>query len=265
MCDAFDTAMVKHNELERQDVTEAITETLRPLSFVRAFWEGGSVAFGRVDRWSDLDLYLLVDEPKVAATFQVVERTLRRLSPITLTYTVEGGFEGVSQKFYRLKNLSEFNVIDLAVLTPDSPEMFLTPEIHGNNVFYFDKDNSVKAKAFDRASFDRRREMRLDRLTTRFEMFNNYVVKELKRGHPIEALEDYRVITLATLVEALRMRYFPLHFDFRMHYVDRELGPETIKRLLRLSYVSSPAELRRKYAEATSWCKEALASASHPD
>ena len=253
---------MKSKRLAREDVTDAMTTSLRRFHFVRAFWEGGSAAYNRVDRWSDLDLYLLVDERKVSSTFKIVESTLRALSPISLTYEVESGFEGVAQKFYKLKNMDEFSVIDLAVLTARSPENFLTPEIHGDCVFYFNKRNAARAKPLNRTSLARRRRRRLDRLAMRFELFNNYVVKELERGHSLEALEDYRAVTLATLVEALRMRQSPLHFDFRMHYVDRELTPEAVGRLVRLSYVSNPNELREKYAEATAWCKKALREAS---
>jgi predicted nucleotidyltransferase len=255
--------LTKSKKLKRGDVTDAMTMALRRLRFVHAFWEGGSAAFNRVDRWSDLDLYLLVDEGRVSDTFKIVESTLGELSPISLTYEVESGFEGVSQKFYRLKNIDEFSIIDLAVLTPSSPENFLTSEIHGDNVFYFNKGNAAQAKPLDKTSLTKRRRRRLDRLVLRFEMFNNYVIKELERGHSLEALEDYRAITLATLVEALRMRQSPLHFDFRIHYVDRELTPEAVSRLVRLSYVRDPDELREKYAEATTWCRKALREALH--
>ena len=199
-----------------------------------------------------------MDEAKVVDTFRVVERALRTLSPISQTYVVEAGFEGVSQKFYRLRDANEFTVIDLAILTPGSPEMFLAPEIHGTNVFYFNKGGAAKVRPVDRASLARGRMKRLTRLRLRLAIFNNYVIKELGRGHPLEALEDYRAITLATLIEALRIKFSPLHYDFRMHYVDRELPPDIRERLRRLLYVRDPQDLERKYKEATDWCKEVL-------
>ena len=250
--------MPERVHVTRNAILQALVLSLRPIRYVRAFWEGGSAAFGRVDRWSDLDLYVLVDEAKVATAFRVIERTLRALSPISETYVVEAGFEGVSQKFYKLRDANEFTVIDLAILTPRSPEMFLAPEVHGTNVFYFNKGGAAKVKPLDRASLARRRRKRLRRLNLRFAIFNNYVIKELRRGHPLEALEDYRAVTLAILVEALRMKFSPLHFDFRMHYVDRELPPDTAKRLRRLSYVRDPRDLEMKYKEATEWCRETL-------
>ncbi len=256
------SVMPERAPVTRDAIVRALVSSLRPLRYVRALWEGGSAAFGRVDRWSDLDLYVLVDEARVASTFRVVERTLRTLSPISQTYVVEAGFEGVSQKFYRLRDANEFTVIDLAILTPGSPEMFLAPEIHGTNVFYFNKGGAAKVKSVDRASLARRRRKRLRRLKLRFAIFNNYLIKDLERGHPLEALEDYRVVTLGTLIEALRIRFSPLHFDFRMHYVDRELPPDIASRLLRLSYVRDPKDLEKKYREATEWCREILGMAA---
>jgi len=250
--------MPERTPVTRGAIVKALVSSLRPLSHVRALWEGGSAAFGRVDRWSDLDLYVLVDEAKVADTFRVVERTLRDLSPISHTYVVELGFEGVFQKFYKLRDANEYTVIDLAVLTPESPEMFLAPEIHGTNVFYFNKGGAAKARPLDKASLARRRRKRLSGLSLRFAIFNNYVIKELRRGHSLEALEDYRAVTLATLIEALRIEHSPLHFDFRMHNIDGELPPNVVKRLRRLSYVRDPKDLERKYREATNWCKEIL-------
>ena len=250
--------MPERAPVTRDAIVQALVSSLRPLRYVRALWEGGSAAFGRVDRWSDLDLYVLVDEAKAVDTFRVIEHTLRTLSPISHIHVVESGFEGVSQKFYRLRDANEFTVIDLAILTPGNPEMFLAPEIHGTNVFYFNKGGAAKVRPLDKASLARRRRKRLRRLNLRFAIFNNYVVKELERGHPLEALEDYRAITLATLVEALRIKFSPLHYDFRMHYVDRELPPDTTKRLRRLSYVRDLKDLERKYEEATDWCRDAL-------
>jgi hypothetical protein len=130
---------------------------LKPMKSVRAFWEGGAIAFQRLDRWSDLDLYLLVKRGSEGRAFLRVERALRGLSPISGVYEVTAGFGGVKQKFYRLTRANEFAVIDLAVLTEDSQEKFLTPEIHGRNVFYFNKDG-LEPPPLDWASFRLRRE-----------------------------------------------------------------------------------------------------------
>jgi hypothetical protein len=246
-------------DVTRDDIVEALVADLKPRRYVQAFWEGGAAAFGRLDEWSDLDLYVLVSDGRVEETFGVVEESLRRLSPISQTYVVRAGFEGVAQKFFRLKRASEFAVVDLAILTASSPEKFLTSEIHGKNIFYFNKRAAVKVPRLYLHAMQKKMEVRRDLLSGRLAMFGNYVEKEIHRGNSLEALEDYRTIVFGTLVEALRMKYNPVHYDFRLRYVHRELPPSVLKKLESLAYVQDVPDLARKNQEARSWCEETLA------
>jgi hypothetical protein len=246
-------------DVTRDGIVKALVADLKPRRYVKAFWEGGAAAFGRLDEWSDLDLYILVSAGKVEETFGVVEESLRRLSPISQTYVVRVGFEGVAQKFYRLKWASEFAVVDLAILTASSPEKFLTSEVHGKNIFYFNKRGVVKVPRLDPHAMQKKIEVRRDVLSGRLAMFGNYVEKEIHRGNSLEALENYRTVVLGTLVEALRMRYNPVHYDFKLRYVHRELPPGVLKKLENLAYVQDVPDLARKNQEARSWCEETLA------
>jgi len=56
-------AIKKH--VTREDIIKTLASSLSPLDYVHAFWEGGAPAFGRLDEWSDLDLYVVVDDEKV--------------------------------------------------------------------------------------------------------------------------------------------------------------------------------------------------------
>ncbi len=64
---------------------------------------------------------------------------------------------------------------------------------------------------------------------------------------------------IPSLVEALRAKYFPMHYDFRMRYVQYELPMETVRKLERLCFVSNMEDLQRKYLEARSWFLETRA------
>src|SRR5207247_9248086 len=87
---------------------------------------------------------------------------------------------------------------------------------------------SFDAEAFIRGLLDRRK-----RLVERMALFGPFVEKEILRGNHLEALEFYRALVLPSLVEALRMRHGPRHYDFRMRYVHRELRPDPLRRLQR--------------------------------
>ncbi len=151
-----------------------------------------SAAFNRIDQWSDIDLYIVVDDAAAAAeTFLVVEKALAALSPIRLKHEVSWPpTSGIYQKFYRLAGTSEFLLVDLAVMTLSAPDKFLVREIHGEAVFLFNKGDTVRippldAEAFVRGLLERRR-----RLAERMELFGPFVPKELHRHNWLEALSS---------------------------------------------------------------------------
>jgi len=118
-------------KLTRKMIIQALVNALEPLNYIHAFWEGGAAAFDRIDEWSDIDLYLVVDDKKVAEAFVVVEKALKSLSLIKQKYEVSHYPQsGLFQAFYRLKDANEYLIIDLAVLTVSSPDKFLEPDVH---------------------------------------------------------------------------------------------------------------------------------------
>jgi hypothetical protein len=251
--------MKANEKLARNKVMQTLVNALEPLDYVYAFYEGGAAAFRRVDEWSDIDLYLIVDDAKANETFLAVEEALRSISPIKQKYEVaQLPWPGVSQAFYKLENASEYLIIDLAILKLNSPEKFLQSEIHGNVVFYFNKLDEISVPQLDKDALAEKVFERLKRLQARFDMFGNFVQKEINRGNSLEALDLYYTLVLGSLVEVLRIRHNPVHYDFRMRYVHYELPPEAVERLERLYFVENTKELQEKYCEATEWFRKAI-------
>jgi len=251
--------MPSEKTLAREAVIQAVVKALRPVDYVHALYEGGAAAFRRIDEWSDIDLYIIVDENRVEEIFQACEDALTSLSEIQQKYEVpQTGWSGVYQAFYRLKNTSEYLIIDLAILTPNSQEKFLEPEIHGNAVFHLNKNNSIKLPHLDTEAFAGKLHARALRLKQRFRMFNIFVQKEINRGNTLEAIDLYHVVTLASLIEALRIKHNPLHHDFKLRYAHYELPEGVVKRLESLSFVKDQKDLQEKYNQATRWFSETI-------
>ncbi len=246
--------MTCERELSRDAIVKTLIDSLEPLDYVHAFWEGGAAAFNRVDKWSDIDAYVVVDEEKISDAFLAVEKALRSLSPIKQKYEVQQlPWPRVSQAFYRLEDASEYLLVDIAILTVNSPEKFLEPKIHGNAVFYFNKNDAIKLPLLDKCALVDKLQKRIERLRARFEMFNNFVQKEINRGNYLEALEFYHVLTLTSLVEALRTRYSPAHHDFKIRYIRYELPQEIVEQLKPFYFIEDERDLQAKYREATAW------------
>ncbi len=255
--------MTKKKPLARKIILKVLVNALEPLDYVHAFYEGGAISHGRLDEWSDIDAYVVVDDGKVNEALAVVEKALTSLSPIKQKYEVpQPGWPGVSQAFYRLENTSEYLLIDFCILNLSAPEKFLEPQIHGPAVFYFNKKGKIKTPSLDKAEFSKKVATRLERLQARFAVFNCFVQKEIKRGNSIEALDLYHNLTLGLLVEALRIKHNPIHYDFKTSYVSYELPPKVVERLRHLYFARNEKDLQQKYREAGIWFQGTMSTIS---
>ena len=240
--------------LTRETIIKTLMNSLKPIGYVHAFWEGGAAAFNRIDQFSDIDLYLVVDDNRIKDAFNDVEKSLKSMSPIKHKYEMQlTVWPGVFQAFYKMKNASKYLLIDLVVMKMSSQEKFLEPEIHGNVVFYFNKFNKIKIPHVNMKIFAEKLFQRVGRLRMRFDMFNIFVQKEIDRGNSLQAIDLYFGVTVSSLVEILRIKYFPLHHEYKMRYVNHELPADIVKKLEHLCFVRTTEDLQKKYREATRW------------
>jgi hypothetical protein len=239
------------NYLSRTDIVNALVQILEPLEYSLAFWEAGAAAFNRVDRWSDIDLQIVVSDDRVDETITIVEHALETLSPIITRFEVpQPTWHGHWQAFYQLRDASPYHLVDFCIMTASSPEKFLQPEIHGQANVLFDKQNIAQTTPLDTAAFAANLQHRLDGLRAGFFMSKSFVEKELLRQHNLDAYTFYLGLTLRPLVEVLRMRYKPSHYNFGTRYLYTELPSEVVAQLEPLFFVSSAAELTAKRDEA---------------
>ncbi|KPJ61064.1 MAG: hypothetical protein AMJ46_03605 [Latescibacteria bacterium DG_63] len=251
--------MENNTSLTREKITQTLVDALRPLDFVNALWEGGAIAFGRLDEWSDIDICVDSDDGKVKEVFPVAERALETLAPIELRYEVPlPSSHHYSQMFYRLKGTSEFLLIDFAVFKHSAKDKLLEPEIHGRARFHFNKNDSVKLPCLDQRKLMDEMKTRIGKIQERYDMFKCFFSKQMSRGNYIEALDLYGRLLLAPLVELLRMRHSPARHSFKTYYVHYDLPAEVVERLRQLYFVRDERDLEEKYRLAERWLRETM-------
>ena len=193
-------------KLTRDIIIRTIVDFMNHVTYVHALYEGGAIAFNRIDEWSDIDLYVVVDDEKVNQTFDVVESVLKSVAPIKHKYSVPKlPWPNVSQAFYRLEKTSEYLLIDLAVIKLSSSEKFLEPHIHGKVVFYINKSDEIKVPTINKEELTENLKQKLAQLRDKFALLNINVQKEINRGNYLEALVLYNSLTLGSIVDALRI------------------------------------------------------------
>lgn len=245
--------------INRPQLIQALRGALEPLPAVLAMWEGGAAAFGRVDEWSDADVQLVVEDGHVDEAVAAAEGALEALGGIKTRLVLPAPtWHGHWQGFYRTHGASPFLMLDLVVMERSHPNKFLEPEIHGDKVIHFDKDDVLAAPPFDHAAWEERLRQRAEAIRGSFDLFQALTLKEIPRGNHIEALSFYQNFTLRPLVELLRLRHAPLHHHFHTRYLYYDLPPEIVERLHPLFFVASPDELPQKHAAAVAWAHELL-------
>jgi hypothetical protein len=234
---------------------EALRRALAPLEWVEAAWLGGSDATGRTDRWSDVDLQLLVDPARADEAFGVVEGVLEGLGGVAARLVVpEPAWHGHRQRFYRVRGLPETAMVDLCVMRRDRLAPFLDPERHGQPVVWFDRVGAlVPVRDPDiEAQLRVRRSMLLDRVR----VLGHIPEKALARGHRVEALDAFHKLLVGPLVELLRARHAPRRQDFGLRYLEVDLPPAGVARLEALVFVPDAAALGAAIASARAWVEE---------
>jgi hypothetical protein len=240
--------------ITREDILTSLQGSLENLDYVHAMWEGGAAVFGRLDEWSDIDLYFDVDDDKVENTFSVIEHTIVKLSPSNRKYLHPPlPWEGLFQVFYQLENTSPYLLLDIVVMQHSAQEKLLQPEIHGEAVFFFDKSGVSRIPPFNWEEWNSRLREHLATLKITFPMFQTLVTKEIYRKNALEALSAYHACTLRPLVEVLRMRYKPARYAFHTRYAQFDLPSEAVKRLESLSYVTGIEDIQAKRQIAEDW------------
>lgn len=257
---------MKTNQVTREKIIKTLVTTLQPLDYVYALWEAGAASLERLDQWSDIDLYVVVDDKRVEDIFKALEQTVKTISELDLKFRLpEPTWHGHSQVFYRFKNVSPFLFLDIAVMKRSSRDKFLQYKIHGEPIIYFDKIDVVKDDPIKPEAFLDKLEKRLQMLRTTFDLFQVLTLKELNRGNEIEALSYYTNYTYKPLVEVLRIKYSPYHYNFHHSYIYYDLPVDVVKRLHKLNFIANSEELAKCREEAETWFWEEINSINRDD
>ena len=247
------------SKITRNSIITKLVKTLKPLNYVHAMWEGGAAAFDRIDQYSDIDLYILAKKRKTNLIIKHVENALTSLSGINKQLSVNHSqWSDLTQIFYQLQRTSKYLLIDLVILNQESPEKFLDPRVHGKVIFYFNKSKNLKSNRLSKRELSNFLIKYKNKLKLKFDLFNIFVQKEINRNHQVEAVNLYYKITMKTLIDLLRIKYSPYHYNFNLQYLSLEIPNRALQKLDTLNYIKNMDDLKEKYHKSTIWVNDLL-------
>lgn len=231
--------------LQRDQVLKAIYFALKDYTHIQALCVSGSAAFNRVDEYSDIDIRIMAEPQYYNDIFYRIETSLKKLDHIQDRYIVpDVCLNGYVQRFYKLKNLSSFNIIDLVIFQEDRLFEFLDRNRHGNPIILLDYKNKLIPEETSQEVLDKF-SLRINHLKEEFRFLSRILVERaILRNRFAEAVSLYHARVLAPLLEILRAKYSPSRQDFGARYLQWDLPQDKCKIIDELYAIASFEDLK---------------------
>lgn len=236
--------------ITRNTIINSLKNRFYDEDYVYAFWTEGADAIGRVDEFSDLDIWFDVEDRYVDQVIQQIKSTLVKLAPIDFVFEKKHGHPQIRQLFLHLEGTFEFLIIDLCVQSHSRKIEFIIENKDEEVNVIFDKKNVIKYKSLDIAEFEHGLKERIEELNKIFSFFSIWVTKEINRKNYLEALNYYHQYILKPLVELCRIRYEPTKYDFYLKHIKWDLPENVVLLLENLYSVCSIEEIEQKMIKA---------------
>jgi len=217
---------------DRIKIIETLKTRLQQLESVHAMWLEGSLAEKDNDEYSDLDIWLSVDDDKLHSIFEDVERALETIAPIDFKYELKSTGE-LGHNVYHLEGMSEFLSLDINTQKL-SRDVILTEGIDIHETV-FDKSGIIRTKQRKLVEFNR--EVELAELLKFIDYTVLSVNKNAVRGKKMESREYYRNILVHVLEYLRKKAGVPEKADFGFKHVYKDI-PENEARKLEEFYFS---------------------------
>lgn len=246
--------------MERNTIVEYLKEKLEPLPYVYAMWLEGADANGTLDEYSDIDIYIDIEDKNEMDAIEAVEKALNELGEVDYKYIMNHNHPKLRQRIYHMKDASEYLMIDFCwQLHSRNREEYTY--IRGNKIeaakVIFDKDNIIRYKDEDPKDYKEYNEECIDDCKYRYSQHSR-VIKYVYRNQYPEAYAYYNRYVVEPLITLLRLIYTPAHIDYYLIHISSHIPEDERVKLEYFLKNSSLKDISDKIPQAQKWFNELL-------
>lgn len=244
--------------INSESIIKRLKEELEPLQYVHAMWLEGADAIGQADEYSDIDIYIDIEDECEQEAIHKVEKILSTISEIDYKYVMNHGHPKLRQRIYHLKGSSEYLMIDFCwqLHSRDKEEYVY---IKGNKIeaakVIFDKSEVIRYKDYKEEDYKSLNIEDMEECKYRYSQHCR-VVKYIHRGMYLEAYAYYNKYVLEPLIHVLRMIYTPAHAHYYLIHISQHLPKSEVEKLQFFAQVSSLKDIEDKIPQAKIWFSE---------
>jgi predicted nucleotidyltransferase len=141
-------------KITREKIINCLAEKLKNDSSVFAFWLEGADAHNRVDKYSDIDIWIDIKDKHESKIFDKITDILSELGEIDYAHEINHPHPKIRQKFFHFKDTSEFLIIDIC-LQSHSRVIQFRKNFQGEKIkIIFDKSNVIQYKTINHQKFN---------------------------------------------------------------------------------------------------------------
>jgi hypothetical protein len=231
--------------ISREELKQDLNQLLIDKENIQAVWEGGSVATGFMDAFSDLDLSIIVKEGYEEETFKCLETFLDHTYGILNRFRMpEPTWHGFSQAFYQIKQVSPWLYLDVCIIRETLPDKFTESDRHGVAHIWFDKKGIYHPTIQSQATLEARCQ-KYYRLATQTDWLMEIELrKNIERGILTEAYHQLYSFTVRNLGILLNLKHRPEKVDFQLRYAYRDFPKPDLDLIESVFKASSIEEYR---------------------
>ena len=195
-------------KIHRQEIVSQLERVLEPRAGVHALWLEGADALGRVDAYSDLDLWLDVDAEHIEDVLALIQNSLTALGNIDLSFEDPHPDPDIRQIMFHLTDSSPFLLIDICIQR-HGRDIVLDPHADAVKVL-FDRSNVIRfeARTHDVTA-------KIASLQRRFELKQLWVKKELARANFYRSHHELSCLHACAPYHLVAARALPCQSRFR--------------------------------------------------
>ena len=245
--------------LGKCDIIMALHNVLEPLPYVYALWLEGADANGTADEYSDMDVWVDVEDAYEDTAYEAVETALSALAEIDYRYVVpHSASDTIRFRKYHLAGTSEYLVIDCQWQLHSRPVEEYT-FFEGNTIeaakVIFDKVGVIRYTPLDIAAFAQPNRQRLEEAMYRMAQLMR-VKKYILREQYLEAFDNYNCYVLQSLADVLRLIYTPAHAHYYLTHISRHIPASASERLAYFARIGSLHDMAERLPQAAQWFRE---------
>jgi predicted nucleotidyltransferase len=237
---------------QRREILSHLYAKLEPHPHIYALWLEGADASETVDEFSDIDLWLDVEDGREESVLKQIEQHLSELAPLDLIYRKPDFHPQIRQCFFHLTGTWEFLIVDVCIQShsrefefgPNDPVKVIFDKA---NVIRF-QQNAEKANILEQAKT----------LQSQVMLYRVWVLKALKRGHWLEATSYYFECILEPLAQVLRLHHTPEKFEYGFKHFDQDLPDDVLTQLKMLTQIDTNEKLESSLEKAVGWLNETV-------